>query len=86
MTFVLDLNDTPHLWYRRKGRTGGGGGRSSNVVGIICQLVEIGLTDLSKSWGVRPSPRPPSSDSSFNNRRQEVENSSTYLGALNCLL
>ena len=62
MTFVLDLNDTPHLWYRSRAvgkdeNTEGGG--SSNVVGIICLLVEIGLTDLSKSWGDHPSPPSP---------------------------
>ena len=47
MTFVLDLNDTPHLWYRSRalgksensGGGGGGGGGCNNVVGIICLLV-----------------------------------------------
>ena len=32
------------------------GGTSSNVVSIICLLVETGLTDLPKSGGAPPTP------------------------------
>ena len=35
-----------------------GGGASSNVVGIICSLVEMRLTDLSKSRGGDHPPVP----------------------------
>jgi hypothetical protein len=33
--------------------------QSSNVVGIICPLVGIGLTDLPKTWGAMASPVAP---------------------------
>ena len=37
----------------------GGRGTSSNVVGIIVPLMEIGLTDLSKYGGTMAPPAPP---------------------------
>ena len=35
------------------------GGGSSDVVGIICPLIEIEFTDLSKSGGTMAPPAPP---------------------------
>ena len=35
---------------------GGGGGARSNVVGIICLLVELGLTKLPRTGAYAPSP------------------------------
>ena len=43
---------------RRKVKNSAGGGESSNLVGIICSPVEIGLTDLPKFGGAMASLAP----------------------------
>ena len=50
--FVLTLITTKTSICRAVGRFDNLEGGSSNVVGIICPLLEIGLTCLSKSMGV----------------------------------
>ena len=45
--------------YRAVGRSENPGGASSNVVGTIFPLVQIGLTDQSNSGAVHGSPGPP---------------------------
>ena len=51
---VLGFNSIP---IRAVGRSENPGG-SNDVVGIICPLVEIGLTDLPKSGGTMAPPAP----------------------------
>ena len=53
MTFVLDLNDTPHLWYRSrvvgKFENTGGGAQIIIYCAYPGPLVGMRLTDLPKS-------------------------------------